>query len=166
MIDRTAFERGQPASLEDLGSGTALARRAAQLGMPTDGRRIVELVHAGDAAAVALWNELRDAVLIGAANLAYLFSPEAIVVGGGVGRNDDLLQSEIFEHLQNTGPPDLTAPTQVVTAELGDDAGLAGAAAWCRTTVRIGTGSVSTLGWKRDVRVLQTWNDRHHLQDA
>ncbi len=32
--------------------------------------------------------------------------------------------------------------------------------------LRLGTGSVSTLGWKRDVRVLETWNDRHHLQDA
>jgi len=32
--------------------------------------------------------------------------------------------------------------------------------------LRLGTGSVSTLGWKRDVRVLETWNDRHHLEDA
>jgi probable phosphoglycerate mutase len=32
--------------------------------------------------------------------------------------------------------------------------------------LRLGTGSVSTLGWKRDVRVLETWNDRHHLEDV
>lgn len=32
---------------------------------------------------------------------------------------------------------------------------------------RLGTGSVSTLGWKRDVRVMEAWNDRSHLgQDA
>lgn len=31
---------------------------------------------------------------------------------------------------------------------------------------RLGTGSVSTLGWKRDVRVLEKWNDRHHLEDV
>lgn len=134
VIDRAAFQQGEPATLEELGSGTALRRRAAEAGMPSDGRRIVELVHAGDAAAVALWNDLRDAVLIGAANLAYLFSPEAIVVGGGVGRNDDLLQAEIFAHLQKAGPPGLAAPTDVVTAQLGDDAGLAGAAGWRRAT--------------------------------
>lgn len=28
--------------------------------------------------------------------------------------------------------------------------------------LRLGTGSVSTLGWKRGVRVLETWNDRSH----
>lgn len=28
--------------------------------------------------------------------------------------------------------------------------------------LRLGTGSVSTLGWKRGVRVLESWNDRCH----
>lgn len=28
--------------------------------------------------------------------------------------------------------------------------------------LRLGTGSVSTLGWKRGVRVLELWNDRRH----
>lgn len=28
---------------------------------------------------------------------------------------------------------------------------------------RLGTGSVSVLGWKREVRVLHLWNDRSHL---
>ena len=29
--------------------------------------------------------------------------------------------------------------------------------------LRLGTGSMSTLGWKRDLRVLEAWNDRTHL---
>lgn len=32
--------------------------------------------------------------------------------------------------------------------------------------LRLGTGAVSVLGWKREVRVLQVWNDRSHLPDA
>lgn len=32
--------------------------------------------------------------------------------------------------------------------------------------LRLGTGAVSELGWKREVRVLQRWNDRSHLPDA
>ncbi|HEX9683281.1 MAG TPA: histidine phosphatase family protein [Acidimicrobiales bacterium] len=32
--------------------------------------------------------------------------------------------------------------------------------------LRLGTGSVSVLGWKREVRVLETWNDRSHLDGA
>lgn len=31
---------------------------------------------------------------------------------------------------------------------------------------RLGTGSVSVLGWKRKVRVLEVWNDRSHLVGA
>ena len=31
---------------------------------------------------------------------------------------------------------------------------------------RLGTGSVSVLGWKREVRVLELWNDRVHLTGA
>lgn len=29
--------------------------------------------------------------------------------------------------------------------------------------LRLGTGAVSLLGWKREVRVLEVWNDRSHL---
>lgn len=32
--------------------------------------------------------------------------------------------------------------------------------------LRLGTGSVSVLGWKREVRVLELWNDRSHLSAA
>jgi probable phosphoglycerate mutase len=32
--------------------------------------------------------------------------------------------------------------------------------------LRLGTGAVSVLGWKREVRVLQLWNDRSHLDGA
>ena len=31
---------------------------------------------------------------------------------------------------------------------------------------RLGTGSLSVLGWKREFRVLESWNDRSHLADA
>jgi broad specificity phosphatase PhoE len=30
----------------------------------------------------------------------------------------------------------------------------------------LGTGSISTLGWKRELRVVQVWNDRAHLEQA
>ncbi len=135
VIDRPAAQQGQPASLEDLGSGTALGRRAAAVGMATDGRRIVELVQGGDGTAIALWNDLRAAIATGVVNLAYLFSPEVIVLGGGVGRNDDLLLPEIQQHLLDFGPPGFDTPIDVVAAQLGDDAGLVGAAGWRRATL-------------------------------
>jgi glucokinase len=134
VIDRCAARRGEAPSFEDLGSGTALARRAAEEGLPADGARIVELVHAGDARAAKVWDELAAVIAIGVANLAVLFSPEAVVLGGGVGRNGDLLVPAVRRHLDVHGPPGLPAPIEVLVAELGDDAGLIGAAAWRRAT--------------------------------
>jgi broad specificity phosphatase PhoE len=32
--------------------------------------------------------------------------------------------------------------------------------------LRLGTASLSVLGWKREVRVLEVWNDRSHLVEA
>jgi broad specificity phosphatase PhoE len=30
----------------------------------------------------------------------------------------------------------------------------------------LGTGSISTLGWMRELRVVKVWNDRAHLEQA
>lgn len=66
---------------------------------------------------------------IGVANLAFAFAPSVIVIGGGVGRNGDLLIGPIGEALLPHGPPDLPSPIEIRVAQLGDDAGVVGAAA-------------------------------------
>jgi glucokinase len=132
VIDRAAARRGEPATFEDLGSGTALERRAQEAGLPADGARIVELVHAGDRAATRIWDDLVAVITVGITNLAFLFSPSVVVLGGGVGRNGDLLIAPIRDHLERHGPPGLPTPIEVVVAGLGDDAALVGAAAWHR----------------------------------
>jgi glucokinase len=130
VLDLAARERGDPATFEDLGSGTALERRAADAGLPADGARVVELVRAGLPDAKEVWDQLTTAVAAGVVNLAFLFSPTAIVLGGGVSQSGELLVEPVRRHLEQHGPPDLPTPIEVGTAELGDDAGLVGAAAW------------------------------------
>lgn len=130
VIDLTTLRAGEPATLEDLGSGTALERRAEDVGLPADGAEIVELVRHGDADAARIWDELVQAVAAGVTNLAFLFSPTAIVLGGGVSQSGDVLAEPVRKHLQQHGPPDLPTPIEVRTAELGDGAGLVGATAW------------------------------------
>ncbi len=130
VLDLTAGRRGAPASFEDLASGTALGRRADQAGLPTDGARVVELVHDGHPDARRVWDELVEVLAVGVTNLAFLFTPSAIVLGGGVGRNGDLLLAPLREALDRHGPPNLPEPIEVLVADLGDDAGLIGAAAW------------------------------------
>jgi glucokinase len=134
VIDRVAFSAGGPASLEDLASGTALETAADLAGLPADGRRVVELAEKGDGRARRVWQALQDALVVGIGNLAYLVMPQVIVLGGGVGLNGRLLLDPIRRHLSSHGPPLLPEPIRVVTATLGDDAGLAGAGAWHEAT--------------------------------
>lgn len=130
VIDRGATARGEPATLEDLASGTALARIAREMGLDLDGAEIVKRVRDGDAPARRVWDGVADAAGIGVANLAHMFSPEVIIVGGGMSSAGDLLLDPIRAALVSVGPRGLSRPIAVVAAALGDDAGLAGAAAW------------------------------------
>jgi glucokinase len=127
-IDRRATDEGR--TLEGSASGTALARIAARRGLQVDGRALVELVRKLDPTALAVWEEVVGAAGFGVANLAHLYSPEVIVVGGGLGLTSDLLHDPLREALDVYGPRELPKPIAVVRAELGDDAGLAGAAGW------------------------------------
>jgi len=128
VIDREAAAAGQPATLEDLASGTALGRLAAEAGLDADGAAVVRLVEAGHPAARAVWDRVVAAAAIGVANLIHLYSPDVVVVGGGLGRVGSILLDPIRAHLARHGPRGLTV--DVVGAALGDDAGLAGAAGW------------------------------------
>lgn len=134
VIEQAAVTRREPATFEDLASGTALARLAGEAGMEGGGPEVVRRVEAGDPAARVVWERVTDAAATGVTNLAHLYSPQAVVVGGGLGRVGDLLLEPIRLHLGEHGPSGLTV--DVVGADLGDDAGLAGAAAWPEADVR------------------------------
>jgi glucokinase len=134
VIDRRAAAAGQPATLEDLASGTALARLAADAGLPADGATVVRLVRTGHPGALAVWDRVVEAAAIGVANLAHLYSPDVVVLGGGLGRVGSLLLDPILADLARRGPRGLSV--DVVGAALGDDAGLAGAAAWRESFAR------------------------------
>lgn len=134
IVDRRTLTSGRPATLEALGSGNALEALAAGVGLPADARAVAEIADEGDPVASQIWRELLETVTVGAITLAHLFSPEVIVLGGGVGRNADGLVAMVRHHLVNHGPRSLPEPIDVVTSELGDDAGLIGAAAWLTAT--------------------------------
>lgn len=116
-------------TVETLGSGTALGRAASGQGLPT-GSALVERVRAGDTDAVRVWDDAIGAAAVGIANMCWIAAPTAVVVGGGMGRNGDLVLDPVREAIATVGPADLVDRMEIVEAGLGDDAGLAGAAAW------------------------------------
>jgi glucokinase len=136
IVDLTGLVQGRPATVEELASGTALGQLALAAGLPADGAQVVAAVARGDAAAVGVWRALTDAAAACVANLAWVFTPQAIVVGGGLGLVGDVLLDPIREKLAAEGPPGLDPPITVIEAGLGDDAGLVGAAAWDTAFVR------------------------------
>ena len=132
VVDGQALAAGLPSTVEELGSGTALDRLAAAAGLDVTGKALVDRVRGGDEAAAKVLTRVITAAAIGAVNLAHLFTPQVIVVGGGVGMNGDLVLEPMRTLVGAHGPRQLPEPIAVVNASLGDDAALAGAGAWHR----------------------------------
>ena len=116
--------------LEVLASGTAADRAARELfGDDADARLLVERASGEDEGAVARLDEIAGYLGAGIASLTNLFDPELVVVGGGFGEaaGDFLLKrAQAAARAQALAPADATL--RVVSAELGADAGLIGAA--------------------------------------
>jgi glucokinase len=131
IIDRHAFSKGEPATLEELASGSSVPRLADIAAVPVHtGEQLEALERCGNERATALWMEMVENVTIGIINLAWCFGPELIIVGGGIGRERALLDP-VRERLAERAPR-LAMETSLVEAELADDAGLVGGAAWYR----------------------------------
>ena len=128
VLSRTALAAGEPATVEDLGSGTSITRRAEAAGLDARGAELADLVRAGDPTATEVWNKAIDSAAVGITNLCWIVSPQAVVIGGGVGMNGDLVLPSVRSAIDDHGPG--IGPVAVLNAGLGDDAALAGAAAW------------------------------------
>ena len=128
-IGHTHIEGGE---VEHLGSGTALARLARERGLDVDGPGVVALVRNGDATAVRCGTKRCTRPASGSPTSSTCSRPTILVVGGGVGSNSDLVLPPIRDALERYGP--VGPPPDIVPAELGDDPGLVGAAAWKTAT--------------------------------
>jgi len=124
---------------EAYASGTAFARRArlraaspaattlGANGAAIDGRAVFDAALRGDALARDLVCEEADLLGVGIANLLHLYSPDVVVVGGGLSNGFDLLRPGIVARIKTAAmPPFRDIP--VARAGLGSDSGLFGAA--------------------------------------
>ncbi|MEQ8717208.1 MAG: ROK family protein [Acidimicrobiales bacterium] len=130
VVSLERWRAGLDPTVEGIGAGPAIALAAAEAGLPGDAKRISEMVRAGDPAATAVWDDALRASGAGIVNVVHLFGPDVVVVGGGVGLNDDIVLDRLGRILDEIGPAEIIGRVALVRAALGDDAALSGGAAW------------------------------------
>lgn len=135
---------GKRGCLESLVSGSAIAREART--RIADGEKSLLVEMAGDnpdsitAEEVHLAAENGDSLALdiiakaayylglGVLNIVNLLNPDMVIIGGSVAQMGDLLLNPVRQMVKEKAFPVMAANVQIVTAQLGNDAGLVGAA--------------------------------------
>lgn len=132
---------GNRGCLEAMASGTAIARRArearaeAVLALAGGDAGAIHAGHVaqaardGDAAAAAIWAAAMEDLAIGLGNVVTTLAPDRLVLGGGVTKAGDQLMEPLKAGLARHVRMVPIHELDMRIAELGDDAGLVGAAA-------------------------------------
>lgn len=120
---------GNRGSLEQYASVGAIRRRTnlepVQLGA---------LAEAGDVEALTFWQSYGKNLGAGLASLIYVLTPEAIVIGGGISASAKFFLPSVQAEIERRVMPSSRAGLQLVSAQLGNQAGMVGAAklAWLK----------------------------------
>ena len=128
-IGHTIIDRATGRTVEQLASGSAI-RRSMQLDVSELAARAAN----GDAEAAKVFDRLCSDLAIGVYNLVHCFSPEIVVVGGGMTTAGEPLLQPMRALLAKAGPYALASRVRVIKAQTGDDVGLLGGAAYWSET--------------------------------
>ncbi len=127
---------GRRGCLEAYASGTSIAERAREAGLPfPTAKEVAEAARAGDDGAIALWDETVAALACGVTSIVNVFEPELVVIGGGVSRVGEQLLAPLREQVHAQAMSPGGRAVGVVAAALGDRVGVVGAAAVVRYRV-------------------------------
>ena len=135
---------GNVGCLEMLVSGTAMAREAKRRIAQGERSSLVEMVAGkieeitaeevgaaaqdGDSLASDIITEAANYLGVGLVNLVNTFNPEMIIIGGAVAKLGDLLLDPARRLVKERAFPISAQAVRIVPAQLGDEAGLLGAA--------------------------------------
>jgi glucokinase len=118
---------GNQGSLEQYVSVRAIRRRTG-----LEPNELAARARAGNPEAIAFWQAYGRDLAAGLASLVYILTPEAILIGGGVSASSDLFFPHVWQELERRVLPSSRPGLQLIKAELGNQAGIVGAAklAW------------------------------------
>lgn len=136
----TLVHHGRPCAcgargcLEAYASVSSLTKRYAELNkaknkLKITGKLIVSNYLAGEAAAATAMHEHFDYLSSGIAGLVNIFSPQKVVIGGGISESGSFYVAELERRVLQQVVPICAKHTQLVAAQLGNKAGLLGCAA-------------------------------------
>jgi glucokinase len=126
--DRNRLVSGPP--LEQFAAGPALAARFSAVRPDFDGAapEVLALATSGDAEARAVVESAGQALGAAIAQLVNILDPEAIVIGGGLGSVEGQYRQSILATLREYVWSDLHRDMPLLSAQLGNNAGVIGAA--------------------------------------
>jgi glucokinase len=143
---------GNTGCLEVLASGTAVAAEAKRRIKQGERSRLTDIVSGdleaitaekvslaaqdGDLLAREVISRAAGYLGVGMVNLVNIFNPEMIVVGGGLSKMGELLLAPARQVVKQRAFPLCAGAVRIVTAGLGDDAGVLGAAIYARRYLR------------------------------
>jgi glucokinase len=123
---------GNAGSLEQYTSVRAIRRRTG-----LEPHELGDRAEAGDAEAIAFWQAYGRDLGAGLASLIYILTPEAVIIGGGISASAKFFFPAVQSEIDRRVLPSSRAGLQLLPAELGNQAGIVGAAklAWQKQEV-------------------------------
>ncbi|MBR8836280.1 MAG: ROK family protein [Stigonema ocellatum SAG 48.90 = DSM 106950] len=122
---------GNQGSLEQYVSVTAIRRRTGK-----EPAELGDLAQAGDEYALTFWQEYGKDLGIGLTSLIYVLTPEAIILGGGVSASSKFFLPSVKAEIEQRVLPTSRIGLQILPAQLGNSAGMIGAAKLALKRVR------------------------------
>ncbi len=126
-FDGPPCNSGNQGSLEQYASIGAIRRATGR-----EPHELAELAHKGDLEAIQFWADYGRLLASGIASLIYVLTPEAVIIGGGISAGADLFFPSMWAEIEKRVLPSSRVGLQIIPAELGNRAGMVGAAklAW------------------------------------
>lgn len=126
-FDGPVCNSGNRGSLEQYVSLQGIRRETGK-----EGLELAELAEKGDPEALAFWENYGQLLGVGVANLVYILTPEAVILGGGLSASAQFFLPAMITELNQRVLGPSRENLAIAVAELGNEAGMLGAAklAW------------------------------------
>ena len=113
--------------------GDSAIKAAVDNGEQVTSKDIFMAAAEGDKFADSIVDKVSEYLGLATANISNILNPDSVVIGGGVSAAGEFLRSRVESYFVRYAFPQVRRTTKVKLAELGNDAGIIGAASLALT---------------------------------